>query len=254
MKHIIIKPYSAHQELSQLLPWYVNNTLQDSELKAVENHLTVCLTCKRELVQLQKLAQAVIQEGSLDSAEQAAFSRLKKRLHTGGLQTGQQLGLHALSQQDQPAKHTIGASDNIRPLSGARKRVWANSRVPRPALALAAAVLLSLLVPRYIETDLKQQGNDFRTLSNAQQETLSANEIRVVFAENVGQQQKNKILDHVHGQLIDNPTAQGVYTVRLEKDISSTHLLNIVETLRKDANVIFAEPAYALLSSTHTEE
>ncbi|NOU21058.1 MAG: zf-HC2 domain-containing protein, partial [Methyloglobulus sp.] len=74
MKQINKNTYSAHQELSELLPWYVNKTLQRAELKAVEDHLAVCLTCKRELIQLQKLAQAVIQEGALDSAEQASFS------------------------------------------------------------------------------------------------------------------------------------------------------------------------------------
>jgi hypothetical protein len=248
MKHINKQSYSAHQDLSQLLPWFVNKTLQGSELKAVENHLTVCLTCKRELIQLQKLAQAVIQEGSLDSAEQASFARLKKRLHTA-----QQQDLQSLPQQVHPEPHKTGASDNVRQLSNARKQGWTNSAIPRPVLALAAVLLLSLLVPRYFGTDL-QQGNNFRTLSNAQPEAIGANEIRVVFAKDVNQQQKNKILERIHGQFIGNPTAQGVYTVLLEVDIAPTHLLDVVELLRKDSNVIFAEPAYALLSSTHTEE
>jgi hypothetical protein len=76
----------------------------------------------------------------------------------------------------------------------------------------------------------------------------------VVFVENVDQKQKDKILERVHGQVIDVPTAQGVYTVRLSKDIAAKHLLDVVELLRKDNNVIFAEPAYALLSSMHVEK
>ena len=251
MKNISIKSYSAHQELFQLLPWYVNKTLQDPELKEVENHLSVCLICKREVIQLQKLAQAVIQEGSLDSAEQASFSRLKKRLHSG-----HPLDLQSLPQQVCPEQHKTSASGHIRRFSSAKKQAWMNGSVSRPALtlALAAVLLLSLLMPRYIETDLKQ-GNDFRTLSNAQPEALSPNDIRLVFAENVDQQQQSKILERVHGRFIgDNPTAQGVYTVRLDRDIAKKHLLDIVDLLRKDTNVIFAEPAYALLSSTHREK
>jgi hypothetical protein len=248
MQHINKLSDSAHQEFSQLLPWYINKTLKGSELKEVENHLSVCLTCKRELIQLQKLAQAVVQEGSLDSAEQASFSRLKKRLHSG-----QQLDLQSLPQQVRPEQHKSGGSDNVRQLSNTRKQGWMGSAIPRPALAMAAVLLLSLLMPRYLEIDLKQ-GNDFRTLSDAQQEPISANEIRVVFAEHVGQQQKSKILERVHGQFIDNPTAQGVYTVRLDRGIDAKHLLAVVDLLRKDTGIIFAEPAYALLSSTHTEK
>lgn len=248
MKQINKNTYSAHQELSELLPWYVNKTLQRAELKAVEDHLAVCLTCKRELIQLQKLAQAVIQEGALDSAEQASFSRLKKRLHSG-----QQLDLQSLPQQVQPGKQQTSAFGNVRRL-GNTNQVRTNNAAFRPALALAAVLLLSLLMPRYAAIDLKQ-GNNFSTLSDAQSEPIRANEIRVVFAEHVDQHQKNKILERVHGQFVDNiPTAQDVYTVRLETDIAPKQLLDTIDLLRKDSNVIFAEPAYALLSSTHTED
>ena len=82
MKPLPNNPYSAHHDISLLLPWYVNKTLQGDEIERVENHLKVCLTCRREIAILHKLAEAVQREGSLDSAAQASFSRLKKRLHS----------------------------------------------------------------------------------------------------------------------------------------------------------------------------
>lgn len=248
MKPINSKSYTDHQELSQLLPWYVNKTLQGAELKAVEEHLTVCLICKRELIQLQKLAQVVVSNGSIDSAEQASFSRLKKRLHSGA----------SVNMQADAKVAAVNASrkaDNIAPFNRMKKQAWRSSAL-RPALAMAAALLLSLtvLMPRYIENG-QQFSSNFRTLSSDTQPVgMKENEIRVVFADNVDQQQKYQILERVHGQIIgDNPTAQGVYTVRLEKDIAADHLLDVIDLLRKDRNVVFAEPAYALLSSTHTE-
>jgi hypothetical protein len=81
MKHLPANPYSTHDDISLLLPWYVNNTLHGSELKDVENHLNVCLTCKRELVNLKKLSLAINQEGSFDSAALASFSHLKDSIH-----------------------------------------------------------------------------------------------------------------------------------------------------------------------------
>jgi hypothetical protein len=250
MKQINTKAYSDHHELSVLLPWYVNKTLQGAELKAVEKHLTVCLICKRELIQLQKLAQVIVNSSAIDPAEQASFSRLKKRLHNG-----QTLNLPALLKQDINVQNN---ADNVKPISfGKKKQAWLNTAISRPALAMAAALLLSLtvLMPRYIQND-QQFGSNFRTLSSdAQPQALKANEIRVVFAEHLNQQEKNQILDRVHGQIIgNNPTPQGVYTVRLEKDITANHLIDMVDLLRKDRNVIFAEPAYALLSSTQVEK
>ncbi len=248
MKNKVINTYSAHQGLFHLLPWYVNKTLQGVELQEVENHLTVCLTCKREVIQLQKLAQAVIQEGAIDSAAQASFSRLKKRLHSG-----QSLDLQALAQQFRPEQYKTGVLGNVTLFRHARKQNRTNIR---PALAMAAVLVLTLsvLMPHYVENDL-QQSSDFKTLSSTQPDAIGANEIRVVFAEHIDQQQKSKILERVHGQFIgENPTAQGVYTVRLENSTPSKQLLDVVEALRNDSNVIFAEPAYALLSSMHPEK
>jgi hypothetical protein len=249
MKPINTTSYTDHEELSQLLPWYVNKTLHGTEHKAVEDHLKVCLMCKRELTQLQKLSQVIAHSGSIDTAEHASFSRLKKRLHHG-----QPLDLHAHIKQNVSVHNIAG---NVKSLRTGKKQFWTANIISRPALAMAAALLLSLtiLMPHYIESDQQLIGN-FRTLSSdSQLQAMKSNEIRVVFADNVNQQQKDKVLEKVHGQFIDiNPTAQGVYTVRLEKSMVESHLLDAIDLLRKDKNVIFAEPAYALLSSTQAEE
>jgi hypothetical protein len=245
MKHSKIN--LIHQELSQLLPWYVNRTLQGFELKAVEDHLSVCLTCKRELKQLEKLAQIVSQEDLLDTAESAAFSRLKKRLHSG-TQAAKALELPVMPQQDQPVKQKRAVDKDTR-LNTTKKQGWMIAALPRSALAMAAALILSLLMPRLVGIDLKHH-NSFRTLSsNKGQKVNNAKEIRVVFAETTNQQQRNDIIARINGQIIGKPTGQGVYNVQLNSSVNTKHLLEVIESLRKDSNVIFAEPAYALLSS-----
>ncbi len=249
MKPMPLNTYTAHQQLSLLLPWYVNKTLHGAELKDLENHLAVCLVCKREVNQLQKLAQAVTQSGASDSAEQAAFSRLKKRLH------GDQPPLLATPLGQSQTKQQEVA--NINSFKAGKKRFWPQSTALRPALAMAAALLvsLSIIMPSYTG-DATQVGNPFRTLSSDKQpDAIKTNEIRVVFAQHASQQDKDIILEQVHGHVVgEKPTAQGVYTVRLGNDIAATHLLDTIDLLRKNSKVIFAEPAYALLSSTQVEE
>jgi hypothetical protein len=237
-----------HQELSRLLPWYANKTLRGAELQAVESHLSACLICKRELISLQKLAQAIVHDSSLDSVEQAAFSRLKSRIHSGQSHD-------ALAETCANKSQPHDAARNLTSIHAAPKRNRFGFNMPRPALALAAGILISLLIPRYLETGLSQSA-DFRTLSSSQheQQSIRPNDIRVVFAENVSPQQRSSIVESIRGELIDAPTAQGVYTVRLDRETGAKRLIQIVDLLRQDAHVVFAEPSYALLSSERTEE
>ena len=234
MKELHNNPYSVHQEISLLLPWYVNKTLHKNEIEMVENHLVVCMTCRRELATLHKLAAAVQNEGSIDSAAQASFTQLKKRIH----------GSNKTSQEKAP---------NVIALPVQRKaggKIW---HLSRPALALAAVLLVSLLVPRFIDTGNSQM-NEYRTLSNAENRAASQNTIRVIFSNDAKQLEINEILASVNGQIIDGPTEQGVYTVAIQNEPASKDILDRVTLLQKNAQVIFAEPAYALLSSVHANK
>lgn len=234
MKQLHINPYSSHQEISLLLPWYVNKTLRGAEIKMVENHLKVCLTCRRELATLHKLAAAVQQEGSIDTVAHASFSHLKKRIHSSDA-------------ADQEKAPKVIAS----PVQRRRyDKIW---RLPRPALALAAVLLLSVLIPRFTDTGSTQM-NEYRTLSDAENPATSPNTVRVIFSNDTGQPKINEILASVHGQIIDGPTAQGVYTVAIQSELASENVLNRVASLRDNPHVIFAEPAYALLSSAHASK
>ena len=62
------------------------------------------------------------------------------------------------------------------------------------------------------------------------------------------------ILASVQGRIIDGPTAQGIYTVAVDDELASKEVLDRIMSLRKNAHVIFAEPAYALLSSVDTDK
>ena len=159
-----------------MLPWYVNKSLYDAEIKRVENHLKVCLTCRRELVTLHKLAAAVQQEGELDSAAQVSFSGLKKRIHS--------------THDDQPGKSAGSRCLTWSGVNGSANPTVPQWRLPQPAFAIAAVLLLSLMMPRFIDTGAIQQ-NDFRTLSDAENPVANQNTMRVIFSNDIQQPQIN---------------------------------------------------------------
>ena len=47
-----------HNNVSELLPWYVNQTLTPSELESVEKHIRVCEACQQEIELLQTTFKA----------------------------------------------------------------------------------------------------------------------------------------------------------------------------------------------------
>ena len=235
MKLVNNDPYSTHQDVFLLLPWYVNETLHGSELERVEAHINICLTCKRELASLHKLALMVNQPGTLDSAEQISFSQLQKRLH--------QTHLASPKLPDQ-----VAASE------AQPKRTKRPALLPYPTFALAAVLVLSMLIFGVMRIDTVIN-NDYRTLSDSEPAATNRNEIHIVFADNTTQQQISSLLEPFAGKIAaqPQPTEQAVYSMRFEQTHTKEEMLNILAQLRKNPQVIFAEPAYASLSSTSTE-
>jgi len=70
---------SAHSETERLLPWYVNQTLDDAEQARVDRHLAQCVQCQRE-VEFLRGVQSVVSEPSTEADATASFVRLRNRL------------------------------------------------------------------------------------------------------------------------------------------------------------------------------
>jgi len=74
---------SAHSETERLLPWYVNGTLDDVEQARVDQHLTLCPRCQREVALLRELQSACADApapAQLQVDPTASFRRLRDRL------------------------------------------------------------------------------------------------------------------------------------------------------------------------------
>jgi anti-sigma factor RsiW len=233
MKTVHSDPYADHQAVLLTLPWYVNKTLQGAELSQVEAHLNVCLTCKREVLSLQNLALRVKQPAAFDTVEQVAFAQFKKRLHP--TQPVNQI----------PALQVVNST--ARQPSRTQRPSVKSWSLPRPALALAAVLMLSLLIPGYFKLN-QLLSTDYRTLSDGGQTTLSHNEIHLVFSDTTTAKQIINLLAPFSGEIITQPTTQAVYTVRFAKAHTAADLLQILAALRKNSQVVFAEPAFAVLS------
>ena len=77
----LIKKQTLHDEVLELLPWFVNSTLEEKERVKVMTHLGDCPTCQKERDRLQQL-QALVQQENADSTGdyKPSFEKLMDRI------------------------------------------------------------------------------------------------------------------------------------------------------------------------------
>ncbi len=227
----IHNPYASHEVIVKLLPWYINKTLRLDESTKVESHLTVCFLCQKELAILKTLSSTVANQPFQHTNESlltVKFSKLSAEIN-GSLVT----------QKD----HT-----NVSKVSQkAHGFKLGRINLQKPALAIAASIFIAVLLPRL--TMNNSVTAEFQTLSNAEIASVQKDSIRVIFLDDSKKQDINNLVSSINGHITNGPTEQGEYAVTVEGEVTATKIQNVIENLKKDSNVLFAEPAYAMLSS-----
>ena len=62
-----------HVQTSELLPWFVNGTLDPEEHTRVERHLADCISCKQELARLR--AEGILTDEEFGAAKRHLLER-----------------------------------------------------------------------------------------------------------------------------------------------------------------------------------
>lgn len=201
-----------HQRIWELLPWYANGTLGETERRSVEEHAAQCERCREEAQACRQLGEAVRQAAvEAPTPHPARLSRLMPRLDEAD-----------------------GSSRRAR-LAGL---LTATPKPVRWVLAGQLAALL-LLAAGWMWTPSPPPPAEFRTLSDTAAQAVGV-QVRVVFAEGATERQIRDVLLPIGGQLAGGPSPLGVYTVELPD--GRDPLPVVLRHLRSRPEVSFAEP------------
>jgi hypothetical protein len=229
-------PPQEHEHVLKLLPWYSEGTLTPDQSARTEKHLEICPVCRVALERDRFLRTTFAARGATDAWQpsEAHFERLR-----AVIDVAEQENLRV-----QPSKKAWKWRFGLDVL-----RTWLGN-VPtalRWALGVETLVLMALMlalaIPRLPET--VGEGQAFKTLSSVAKSPASARgpRLHVVFAGDMTETEIHSLLQAIHGQLVEGPSAVGAYTVELPAvDAESEALDQAVKTLRANAKVWLAEP------------
>lgn len=217
--------HDAHRECWELLPWIANERASSQDRAKVELHLRDCERCRNELEVQRRLREAIRADESILLAPQASFQKLMRRIDCA--EDG--ADIEPAPAPPPPSAHQ---QKKQRPLP------WL-----RIAAALQAFVIAALLGALWWQSEQSLTAPRYVTLTS-QSSVAAGPVIRVVFADNTELDEMHELLHSIDAQIVDGPSAAGVFTVALTADRSTPDEIEAAAAaLRAHERVRFAEVA-----------
>jgi hypothetical protein len=196
---------APHHEAEELLSWYATGQLEGDDLALVEQHLSSCAHCRRQLAFERRMAGQV---AAMIPEVDAGWARMKRRIEAPR---------HGWREK---ARHEASA-------------LWKS--LSRPAIAgLAVAQLAFVIVAGALLLSLSQPS--YRALGSATP-PQSANVI-AMFRADTTQSELTQLLRANGAAVVDGPTSTDAFLLHVPERSRASSLAR----LRSDRHVLMAEP------------
>ncbi len=204
-----------HREISALIPWYVNDTLDERERARVDAHMGECVSCRADLSVNQRIFDGIAARPTLDYMPMASLKRLRARLDAAQRQ------ISPASIVPAPLKHDES------PWRG-----WIAASIA--AMTVAVALLAA---DRWVQFEARSSQANYRTVTSSVPRP-AGEVIRAVFSPTITLDQLQALLDEAQLKIVSGPTEAGVYSLASNSRLTVRSSLAL---LRRHSTVRFAE-------------
>ncbi len=213
-----------HQEISGLLPWYVNGSIGELDRQKVDAHLPDCAVCRADLRQERYVYQGMAAEIGVDYIPTASLKHLQARLD----------GLGAPSE-------AVDAS----PVAQLGRPGVPWQGLVAASIAVIAVALSVMSAGQWMQLHARELPPNYHTVTTS--ESRGRDEvIRAVFAPTITLVELQTILDEAKLKIISGPTEAGVYSLAVTSDRPVSSSLTL---LRAHDSVRFAESTQPYVKS-----
>jgi hypothetical protein len=205
-----------HHESEELLPWYATGQLEGDELALVEQHLSGCAICRRQLAFERRMVDE--------------FAAMVPQIDSGWARLKQRLEAPAPTEPNVVVVPRERWTDKVATDAAA---LW--QTVTRPAIAaLAAAQLAFVGIAGTLLYSLSQPA--YQTLGSTPP-PQSANVI-AMFSPDTSETQISHLLRSNGAALVGGPTPTDAYLLR----VPAASRQSVLTRLRADRHVLLAQP------------
>lgn len=188
-----------NKEIEELLPFYVNGTLEADEKAKVEQAIKDNPSLKSEIEFLEKLRNEVKVQQTEDSPGELGLKRLQKSLRE--------------EKQKEASNTTPGTSG------------W-GWRVASIAACMLLVIQTIVLLPKW-------QSDDLTAAGGGQIIHVGGQIISITFVPDAREENIRNLLLTVDANIVDGPSALGVYKIVIKKDVQL-----IIDKLKAHKNLI----------------
>jgi hypothetical protein len=211
----MISSSQTHRQVWEQIPWILNGSASEADVRAAEEHLRQCADCREALAFEQRMHEALKQQAEVGLSEaEAGWQRLSARLDRGS----------AGSQQRLPRRQSAPYTR------------WLAAAVIVEALALGAVVAFSSF-----DIAGRVPSGAYTTLSRPEAIHPAAT-IRVVLSPSMTLEQFRVLLNGAHLQVVAGPGESGVWSLAPAEDAGAAATDTALRELRQSPSVRFAEP------------
>jgi anti-sigma factor RsiW len=212
-----------HQDISALLPWYLNGSIDERDRQRLDAHLALCAGCREELAQEQRIYLGMTAEAAVEYMPAASLKRLQARLD----------GVAAASPDPRSDVETHELAAGQKPVG--RPLAWPG--LMAASVAVMAVALSLLAADRWMQFRARAAVPDYYTVTTSIPRP-QGEVIRAVFSPSITLVELQAILDAAQLRIISGPTEAGVYSLAAN---SGRPVSASLASLRRDEKVRFAE-------------
>jgi len=207
---------AEHSQVQDLLPWYVNNTLQEDEHQLVHAHAKTCAACQADLQLLLKMQVAEPASGTVPDLDRA-LARLLPKLDA-----------------QEPANKPKDSNFHARFLNifqgmfktGKNSLPWGMA-IMAAQMAIIIGLIAHIAYPG-------QDDNSYRVLGSGER---SSGNIVVVFKPETTVKDIQRIMSMNDARIIDGPTVTNAYLLNVDE----ARLTQSIKELRSEAGIELVE-------------
>jgi len=223
----------SHEEVSLVLPWYLNGTLEGEELDAVKSHIAECSKCAHEAEELTFIKSVVAESNEVvNESLEIPVPEMQSSV------------MDRIGEFEDPraSESSTAAYEDTESLWDKVLRFFDGFQLVSPVPAGVATILIIQLMLIIVLASKLYTGDEeqYVVLSGPAETAVERGPVIILsFVDTATDREITETLNEIDGRIIDGPKPGGLYVVELAgESVTTEDLDKIIAELKTEKDII----------------